>query len=145
MRRVTGRRFVLGASAAGMALLSLAGCAFGYTAYGTSVTKGDVIGHWTSNCGASLDIAEGGTASVRAVPIAWNQSGDTTKIFSGTSIWGLYNAQPNEGPSGLEVYIDNVLDTLYFASVKGKLGFAYDMSYDDATGQDDEYCIFSKP
>lgn len=145
MRRVTGRRFVFGAGAAGVALLVLAGCSsYGYAAYGGTVTKADVIGHWTSNCGASIDVSPGGTASASAFPTAWDQSGKPTKTFNGAGVWGLYNAPSGGGDSGIQVNFGNVVNTLYYASVKGKLGFAYDEPYNDATGQDDEYCIFSR-
>ena len=144
MRRVAGRRFVLGAGAAGLALLALAGCSVGYAAYGASVSKGDVVGHWTSDCGGSLDIASGGAISASAFPTAWDQSGKPTKTFSGAGNWALYNAPPGGGASGLEVNFDHVINTLNYASVNGKLGFAYDIMYNDATGQDEEYCIYSK-
>ena len=146
MRRSAGSgRLGLGVGSAvlGLLMLALAGCDGGYTAYGGSVTDADVLGTWTSNCGASLDITPKGVVTATSFPTAWDSSGNATKSYSGRGQWSLYDAPPGGGQSGLDVEFDNYINTLDYASVGGKLGFAYDIVYSDAADMD-EFCIFSR-
>lgn len=142
MSRVLGRRgAAVGAGVAALLSLSLAGCSAGtYDAYSGTVSNGDVVGDWTSDCAASLVMTAGGKVTATAFPTAWDDSGNATKTFSGAGDWWLSNAPG--GDQGLSVSLNNLINILPYASVHGKLGFAYDIMYDDAAGE--EFCIFSK-
>ena len=143
MRQGAAGRLVSGTSAAVVLLVSLAGCADpGYAPYSGKVTNGDVIGNWSSNCGASLDIDPKGVVSATAFPNLTDVSGKPTKTFNGRGEWSLYDAPPGGGDSGLFVNVGNVLYTLDYASVSGKLGFAFDVMVNDP--DDEELCIFSR-
>ena len=138
MRRGSGARPALGAGAAALALLALAACTGdgGYRAYSGHVGEADIVGAWTSNCGASLDISPKGAVTATDFPIAWDDSGNATKVLSVVGTWDLAD------PSGLQVGLGDYVDTLEYASLSGALGFAYDMMYDGGAGE--QWCVFRR-
>lgn len=138
-RRKAIRRIAVAGAASAAAVAALAGCDVGYQPYGGTVANADVVGTWTSNCGASMVLSAGGDATTRGFPTAWDDSGNPTKSFTGPGKWWL--AAPSS-PQGLNVTFNNYTQTLSYASVHGQVGFAYDETY--GPSQDDEWCIFSK-
>lgn len=140
-----GTRGALRACGATLALLALAGCVEqeGYAPYSGSVSNADVVGSWTSNCGAGLVVTANGKVSASHFPnTVMTKSSLAAESFTGAGTWALYHPSPDGGDPGLLVKVDNVLNTLYYTSVSGKLGFAFDLM--DTEGNDEGYCIFSR-
>jgi hypothetical protein len=122
--------------------LALAGCAPGYYLYSGTVTTADVLGTWTSDCGASMTLASHDRLTATDFPTAWDARGNPTKTFSGPSDWNMESDGDMNGNPGIEADIGDLYISIDFASVGGKLGLAYDIMYDDQG--DEEYCIFSR-
>ncbi|WP_225828611.1 hypothetical protein [Streptomyces naphthomycinicus] len=110
MRQVSTRWTAVTVTGAAL-LASLAGCADQENPP-APVSSAAVIGHWTSTCGATLDIARDGGFTFAGFPSG--EGAHDERRLDGSGKWYLYRGGKDAPPPSLDLKYDKTLFSLYF-------------------------------
>ncbi|GGL95336.1 hypothetical protein GCM10010129_44020 [Streptomyces fumigatiscleroticus] len=116
-------------------LVSVTGCTDQENS-SASVSSAAVIGNWSGDCGATLDIAKGGHFTFADFPSG--EGAHDERRLSGDGRWYLYRGGKGAPPPSLDLKYDNTLLSLYFThSSDGSLA---GMSFEE----EDRTCSFTR-
>jgi len=129
-------------AAASALLMLIGGCSGGggYDSYSGKVQNTDIVGRWTSNCGAVLDATANGGMTFTSFPVSFDPStNNTTGTYSGPGTWSINGGVGDTDP---QLQVETAKEGYYldFATVDGKLGFAIALGDPD----DADFCLFAQ-
>ena len=134
MRQAPRRWTVLVLMAAALAA-SATGCADGKKS-SPPVSSAVVIGHWSGDCGATLDIAKGSRFTFAGFPSG--EGAHDKRRLTGDGRWYLYRGGKGALPPSLDLKHDRTLYSLYFT--RSSDGTVRALRFDE----EDQTCSFTR-